>query len=125
MTGKDALSLFESGWADAHSDHRDGNLWTDPHYRGGYLAGCTRPFPTDDHVTEAMRAALDIDGIKSASFRLTDVGIVGTMWDDYTGQEYDVRKGPGGWNVNDDNGDDYQAFTIETAIMLARGSDDA
>ena len=32
------LDLFESGWADAHGNHRDELLWTNNHYRGGWMA---------------------------------------------------------------------------------------
>jgi hypothetical protein len=113
-------SEFESGWADAHSEHRDASLWESPFYRGGYLAGVTRPFPATPDVSIATNEALSVEGIKEVSLRQRNDGyIVGTAYDRHSGQEFDVRQTMDGWNVNDDEGIDYLASSLTEALNMA------
>lgn len=75
-------------------------------------------------ATNATRAALNIEGIGSASFWpnvwAERAPLCGVVYDETTGQEYDVRKLRHGWNVNDDSGRNHSAMTLRGAIRRAR-----
>lgn len=68
--------------------------------------------------------ALAIEGVKSQHWFLRGELWHAVVFDSFTGQEYDVRQTPFGWNVNDDNGRDYHRHVFEDAIQAARGAYD-
>lgn len=70
--------------------------------------------------------ALDVEGVKSATFWASKTGSLeidtGVVYDEVTGQEYDVRKVRHGWNVNDDFGRNHYGLTLRHAIIKARAA---
>lgn len=78
-----------------------------------------------DHPTSPNAKALDVPGIREARFHRDhniDRFWRGIVYDEETGQEYDVRQVAFGWNVNDDWGRDFFGLTLRHAILKARAA---
>ena len=78
-----------------------------------------------NHPTTPSQKALDVPGIKTAHFwKSRQVGdlFYGVIYDEQTGQEYDVREVRFGWNVNDDWGHTHFGLTLRHAILKARAA---
>lgn len=64
--------------------------------------------------------ALAVDGIKTAHFFTNGAGTwSGVAFDKGSGVEFDVRQTQNGWNVNDDNGRDFERSTLGEALRTA------
>lgn len=74
-------------------------------------------------MDDPTRVALDVPGVKFASFhRRDETPWSGVVYDSITGQEYDVRSLRVGWNVNDDHGNNHFGFTLRRALARARAA---
>ncbi len=81
--------------------------------------------PVVERIQDAKDEAGAIASVKGYNFGTRDSDghsrIIGTVYDERTGQEFDVREvEPGGpWNVNDDAGESYEAASLGAAIEAA------
>ncbi len=78
-----------------------------------------------DHPVAPTAKAREVPGITGVWF-FRDHNIDrywrGTVTDEETGQEYDVRQAAFGWNVNDDLGRNHYGLTLRHAILKARAA---
>lgn len=78
-----------------------------------------------------IRVALAIPGIKSADFsgrpNISTDYITGVVYDEETGQEYDVVKETknSSWRVNDDFGRNHVGMSLKQAVLRARAANKA
>lgn len=71
-------------------------------------------------IDRATQAALNIRTVKHVRLSTREHGgLGGTVYDESVGIEFDVRTDGCKWNVNDDDGRTFSAFTLRRALRKA------